>query len=201
MSYQHEHVPIYDSHKGFSLLAGHYQYWHKKLDTKEDKWYQKYIPRSLTGTYILDLWAGDGRIAKKFQWTGFASYCCVDISPSLLQKSPTWTEKKEADITQELYLEHKNFDLIFVFHTLLHISDIEGVFHNIAQYLAPRGICIIAHHNERRPLLYEVNQQEFKIETYFHSDTEIHQQAAAVGLQCLEHPMDDTCFFVLRHGW
>jgi hypothetical protein len=82
----------------------------------------------------------------------------------------------------------------------LHLDDLQGIFENIARYLSPTGICIIAHHNERRPIDYEAQDKTFKIATFFHSDHEIHTNAKDVGLSVIEHPMDETCFFILRHG-
>lgn len=105
--------------------------------------------------HVLDLGSGDARLAKKFVSKGLASYHCVDIAEQLLSQSPSWCLKHHADITQHLELPQDSFDVIFVFHVLLHNPSIQGIFENITQYLAGNGVAIIAHHNERRPVLYE----------------------------------------------
>lgn len=201
MSYQHEHIPMYDGETWFNLLAKSFFLYHKKFSSKEQNHYQKYFPRSFLWKRILDLGAGDGRIAKNFSGSWFESYYSVDIAEKILNNGPSRTTKILADISKPLLLDIHSFDLIFLFHTLVYIDEISGVFVNIAQYLDHRWICIIAHHHERRPSVYQVNGQSFKITTYFHSDQKIFQNAASVGLTCLQHSVDDTCFFILRHEW
>lgn len=199
MSYQHEHIAIYDTETGYNLLSKSFFRYHKSLDIKESWGYEKYLPRSLATKHILDLGSGDGRIAKKFVGKGLALYTCVDIASDIVEKCPTRTEKVVGDISKPLELKHNSYELIFVFHSLLHIQHILPVFENIVKFLTPEGICVIAHHNDRRPILYELNNKAFKIETFFHSDAEIHSCAKSVGLSVIEQPMDDTCFFILRH--
>ena len=55
MSYQHEHIPLYEPEEGYNHIADVYHTYHHKLNQRDFSAIKTYLPRSLRGLSVLDL--------------------------------------------------------------------------------------------------------------------------------------------------
>lgn len=178
MSYTHEHVPVVPAKQGYNRLSKHYASYHKQLTAWDKAACEKCLPRSLCWVQVLDLWWGDGRRAKLLLRKEIARRVIVDQAEDLLVQAPWRTEKILADLEQPLPISEDGvFDLILCNFVLLHLQG-TTLFAEARRLVAPTWRMLLFHHQERRPYLHDVQNESFKIETFYRRDEEI--------LQCLE---------------
>lgn len=176
MWYDKQHVPVLSSQEWYQLLAKEYAQFHKRLHVRDRGLVERFLPRKLQGLSVLDIWGGDGRMAKNFVDKGCSEYRIIDGAPALLARAPRWTQQQVLDINQPWELEH-TYDIMLCFFVLVHVQDLTALFDSIAQWLAPEWRCIILHHLERDGYLHTVGGKSFKIQTWFHSFTQVESVA------------------------
>lgn len=177
MWYQKFHIPVLTPQEWYQLLAKEYAQFHKRLHVWDRGLIERFLPRKLQWLSVLDIWWGDGRMAKNFVDTWCTEYRIIDGAQALLDRAPRWTQKQVLDLNQPWELAH-TYDVMLCFFVVVHIQDMNALFSSIAQWLAPGGRCILLHHLERDGYLHTVANKSFKIQTWYHSFAHVEQVAA-----------------------
>jgi ubiquinone/menaquinone biosynthesis C-methylase UbiE len=174
MSYQHEHIPFFEPVDWYDQTAKIYHTYHSKLNERDRAALKKYLPRSLQGIHVADLWWGDGRWAKTLQWSWIASRTIIDISQQMLENAPSRTKKVCADLRKPLPLESGRYDLLLCTFVLGHLDQIETIFAEARRCIAPTGRMLLVYHHERRPFVHHLtDERPLKIKTWNRRDEDI----------------------------
>lgn len=177
MGYDKNHVAVLSPEEGYTLLASKYKEYHAMLDKRDGGVISRFLPRSLTGLSVLDVGAGDGRLAKHFVWKGLARYGALDISSRLVARAPGRCEKIVADIQEPLPFEHNTFDLLVCFFVLVHCEELQTVFRHLRGVTKEGGTLYVFHHLERREFVHEIHGNRFKIASHYYSFSHITEAA------------------------
>lgn len=190
MSYQHEHIPFLEPKEWYNKAASMYHTYHAKLNTRDQAAIKKYLPRSLEGLSVLDLWWWDGRRAEALQWKWFASRTIVDISQSMLDNAPSWTERMCADLREPLPLRSNAYDLLLCTFVLLHLDSIDTFLSETRRCIRSSGRMLVVHHQERRPFVHNLHEGAMKIKTRHRREEELVDELQAAGRQVDVFPVD-----------
>jgi ubiquinone/menaquinone biosynthesis C-methylase UbiE len=183
MGYQKDHVTLYSPQEGFTLLAKHYRSYHARLTAWEWWVFARFLPRSLDGICVLDVWAGDGRMAQYFVGSGLARYDALDIAEALLMKAPRRVTKINADMNNSPWpCGSETYDLILAFFCQMYVEDWDAWFGEMVRCIGPWGRCIIQYHKERREFVHDIGSERFKIASHYWPEESIIQAAAHYGL-------------------
>ena len=164
MSYKKEKVKVLSPKEGYDKIAKIYKKYHSKLDRRDNLLWQRFLPRNLKWLKILDIWAGDCRLSKYFKDKRIDEYVAFDISHEMLNQCKSWVKKVIWDINNPWLFENWYFDLELAFFVLLYVKDLDHFFAEASRTLKPTWNLILLHHRERRPQIYKVNWEEFKID-------------------------------------
>lgn len=184
MSYNSKHVEIMDPKTWYDLIADQYWKYHSHLDSFCDLEIQRYLPRDTDWIDIIDLWAGDGRVLKYFEWINYRKYVACDISEKLLKKHPTnWLkiEKVVCDLESKLPFEDDSFDVATSFFVIEHIEDLKWLFWEVYRILKEEWRRIIWYFLQRKEFEWEAwkwkEHKKFKIQQYRYRLEEIQEAA------------------------
>lgn len=192
MSYQHEHIPFLEPKEGYNLVANVYHTYHKKLNARDQAAVKTYLPRSLQGLSVLDLWGGDGRRALRLQWSGFTSRTIVDIAQAMLDKAPQRTHKVCADLREPIPLLDASCDLVLCTFVLWHIDMLETLMREARRCIRPSGRMLVVYHHERRPFVHHLHEGAMKIKTRHRREEEVVDELQAAGWQVDVFPIDEA---------
>jgi len=102
---------------------------------------------------LLEIGVGLGTLAEKLRGR-VKEYCAVDISRQLIDYlSSLYHNLKCAswhclDVCKESSSLRKNFDIIFSYHTLEHVSSPQGFFNFVSRHTKPNGIIFVIFPNQ-----------------------------------------------------
>ncbi len=175
MSYKADVVPVFSSRDWYQRLVSSYADYHQRLDSFDHQERKRFLPRSLVGFSIVDLWAGDGRTYRIFEHCSYARYVACDFTAWLLRQHPgSDVEKVLMDLSQPFVLKDSDFDLALSFFVLEHLEDLLSFFSEVYRVLAEHGLYIFTYFPQRRQY---VHRWGFKIETFPHTYAAIESAA------------------------
>lgn len=192
MWYQKTHVGYYDAETWYNKLHKHYATYHRRLDQREWGLFVRYLPRNLHGAYILDLGAGDGRMAKYIVDTGIARYDALDIAADLLARAPRWTHHIHHDFNAAPWpCDAGCYDVVLSFFAIGYVEDLDAWYSELARVVKPGGVCIVQHHKERREFVHKVDGEQFKIASHGWSQQDLEKAAALHVFEIYQTPIPD----------
>lgn len=191
MGYDKHHVAVLSSEEGYSLLASTYKQYHKHLDER-DKWIvQRFLPRNLAWLSVIDVGAGDGRLAKYVVGKWLSRYVAVDCSQPLLNRAPGRCEKVISDITQPLPFDPWTFDIGLCFFVLVHVESLRPVFAHLRHVTKEGWRLLVLHHLERRAYVHSLPWKTFKIASRYHSFETVSDAAQKEGRREERYEVDE----------
>ncbi len=178
MSYKKYSIPQLDSKAGFNKASEFYRQYRNHLDTVDSNRFLRYLPRSLKGLSILDIWSGDGRIFEHFKNSEFASYTAIDISQKMLDKfRSSQIEKICADCSEQIPLEDESIDLAMAFFFFEYITTLYGFFEEVYRILKPWGTFVATYFYQRNAFVRWHGDDAFKIAREPHTYEDIKKAA------------------------
>lgn len=190
MSYTSKVVPTLWVKEWYDRVAGAYHEYRDHLNSFDDAERRRYLPRSLQGTKVLDLWAWDGRTFDRFQDVGFAQYWAADISADLLALHPQQegVETFVVDLEDERPWNEQSVDVVTSFFVIEHIADIQHVAESVAKILRDDGVWIMTYFPQRKEWTHGQWQDAFKIKLHYHRYEDIEEAMCMAWLEV--HEMD-----------
>ncbi len=131
---------------------------------------------------VVDLWAGDGRMYKRFAETNLARYDAVDVSKNMLAKHPShpcvrkihYNLDKDEDTEDTAWpMKDATYDVAVCFFTLEYIKDLSYFFAQTHRILKPWSRLILGYFLQRRHMIFDHAATQFKIETQTHKFEDI----------------------------
>lgn len=168
---------IFSAIDWYNIASKIYGNFHWKLNSW-DRWiYKRFLPTSLEGLDILDIWWWDGRIYKQLIDKGINRFVILDISKEMLSRCKWRVEKYLWDVEDGICFPDNQFDIVFAFFLILHIKDINYFFEEAYRVLKPWWRFLAFHHIEKRPYEYSVDWKKFMIQNYNHKYSDVENSA------------------------
>jgi len=181
MSYNKTKIAVVDAKTWYNNAATIYKQFHEGL-ASYDKWlFQRFLPRNILHSTILDVWAGDARLYNYFADKWIQRYIWFDCADKLLKRAPSRVERVVGDIEEPRPFEDGSVDIILCFFVLVHIRDLTHFLNETKRVLKPTWNCIILHNFQRRSYTYTLPDGTFKIEDFHWKPTDIENSAEDIG--------------------
>lgn len=194
MWYNSKHTKILDSQEWYDLIADEYGKYHKHLDSFYSLDLNRFLPNE-ENLKIVDLWAGDWRLYKTYEWVKVSEYFACDISRELLKNHPKNinTNIHILDLDDKFDLPEDYFDFATAFFVLEHLQDLDNFFNETYKILKQWWRLVIGHFLQRREFEWKKNNETFKIRQYKHRLENIKE--------CAENNFFDFHYFECREKW
>ena len=168
MWYAKTKIQIYNSEEWYNKIADSYSKYHDELN-RDKNFLVRRFPRDIDGAVIADLWSWDSRHSKLFDRKKIKKYIWLDIADKLLKKSPSWVDKRVANLEEKRPLENESVDLCLAYFILIHLNNLEHFFAEANRVLKLGWRLILLHNIQKRAFSFHVWKETFKIEFQHHS--------------------------------
>ncbi len=173
MTYSKTKIPVLDPKTWYNKAAKIYKQFHEGL-ASYDKWlFQRFLPRDIADSTVLDIWSGDARLYSFFSSKHIKKYIWFDTAELLLKRAPSRVERVVWDIEENRPFDDESIDIWLCFFVLTHLRDLQHFFQEAKRVLKPGWSLIILHNFQRREYVYEMPNDTFKIEDHHWKPTEI----------------------------